>query len=79
MVGRKNSQLDRFLEREEISGALRHLLVVEHQVPVGTEGAWPHLTREDGGVVVQRVREVVGYEVLARHAQVHRVEVPASQ
>lgn len=74
-----SSQLDRFLKREEVSSAFRHLLVVEHQMSVRTERARPHLTWEDSSVVVQRVREVVGNEVLARHAKVHRIEVPAPE
>ena len=37
-----------------------------------------HFLGEDGDVVVEEIGQVVGHQILARHAQVQGVEVPVN-
>mmetsp|Transcript_18069 Transcript_18069/g.38960 ORF Transcript_18069/g.38960 Transcript_18069/m.38960 type:complete len:1101 (-) Transcript_18069:274-3576(-) len=60
---------------DEVALRLGHLLRVDLHMPVAEEATGPHLwpVGPHGSVVVQRHRQVVRYEILARDAQVHRV------
>ena len=66
---------DGLRHRQEITGTLRHLLPIQHQVTVRSHTEWPVLFREDSSVVVNAEGEVVGYEVLPRGTDVEWVEV----
>ncbi len=63
------------LEREEVAGALGHLIVVQVQVPIRAHGFGPHRLRENGSVVVNPKRQVVLHQVAAAGAQVDGVPV----
>ena len=67
--------LDDVVEGHEVTGRLGHLLAVELQVAVGTDGLGPVLAGEEGDVVVQPEGQVVGDEILAGDTDVEGVEV----
>jgi len=60
---------------QEITGTLRHLLPIQHQVTVRSHTEWPVLFREDSRVVINAEGKVVGYEVLAGGTDIEWVEV----
>lgn len=66
---------DGLSHRQEITGTLRHLLSIQHQMAVRSHTEWPVLLREDSHVVVNAEGKVVGYEVLAGGTDVEWVEV----
>ena len=67
--------LDDVVKGHEVAGRLGHLLAVELQVAVGTDGLGPVLAGEEGDVVVQPEGQVVGDEILAGDTDVEGIEV----
>ena len=63
------------LQRQRVSSTLRHLLSVQHEMPIRPHTAGPLVLGEKSSVVVQAEGQVVRDEVLCRGADVQRIEV----
>lgn len=63
------------LHCQEVTGRLRHLLSVEHQVTVDPDSLGPLLLREESSVTVNPEGQVVGDKILTGRSDVERIKV----
>lgn len=67
--------LKRFAKSEGVARALRHLLSVQHEMPIRSHAQGPFFFGEDGSVIIDGECQVVEDEVLPGRADVHGIEV----